>query len=838
VNFTLLVNSLAVGFGATVVAVVAGLGVALAWVTTGSKAGRDAWMGAALANAALPPFLVANAWLDLTAAWRAMTPPETMARLSLLWTAGVLATLLWPLAMLATLSAWSRISPQALEAEPRCRGGRLLWTVLIPAARSEWVAVALVILSLALANFTVPVLFQVRVFTEEFWIRFNTQLDVAGAFRAAWPLALVPLGLLWVLRRHPVSWPQPTGGGWTGSIRAASGGWGGVCRVGAGAWLALALALPLVRLVTTGRTWSELPGAWRAGFAAVENSLLGAVIPATAVVAVGVMAAVAGRRRPPASFLWLAFLIPGIVLAVGAIQVFNRDTVPGLYPGWGLVFGLLFVRYLAPGWTLLAESVRQSDPIPAEAAASLGAGRWRVFRDAVLPQVRPGLAAAWYAVYLLCLWDVETLVLIQPPGGETLALRIFNLLHYGHGSQVNALCVVMVGLALAPALLWRGGSWLLGLWGRGRGWVPAAVCVLACVGCGRNGEGPEPPVATLSSRWFSEARVIGSRGVAPGQFNKPRSLVCDRDDNLYVADLTGRIQKFSPDGEFLLQWQMPVTDLGKPKGMTLDRDGEVVVVEPHYMRVNHFTPQGVLTSQWGVKGTNAGQFILPRAVIQAANGDFYLSEYTVVDRVQRFAAAAKERGRIHAGPPSATPGSTSGPVPVPVADLLLRGWGTPGSAPGQFNRAEGLGLGPDGTVYVADSCNHRIQVFDPDGKFLREQGRAGSNPGEFSYPYDVRVDAAGNQYVCEFGNSRITILDARDRVLEVIGGPGRLPGQFANPWAIALDSRGNLYVADSQNHRVQKLVRRPGTTAARTPEVTAPPMATGQMGHGGRPSIP
>jgi DNA-binding beta-propeller fold protein YncE len=162
-------------------------------------------------------------------------------------------------------------------------------------------------------------------------------------------------------------------------------------------------------------------------------------------------------------------------------------------------------------------------------------------------------------------------------------------------------------------------------------------------------------------------------------------------------------------------------------------------------------------------------------------------------------------------------------VPVPVADLLLGGWGTPGSAPGQFNRAEGLGLGPDGTVHVADSCNHRIQVFDPDGKFLREQGRAGSNPGEFSYPYDIRVDAAGNQYVCEFGNSRITILDAQDRVLEVIGGPGRLPGQFANPWAIALDSRGNLYVADSQNHRVQKLVRRPGTNPGPVTVGTRPP---------------
>ena len=64
------------------------------------------------------------------------------------------------------------------------------------------------------------------------------------------------------------------------------------------------------------------------------------------------------------------------------------------------------------------------------------------------------VAAAWYVTYLLCFWDVETLVLIYPPGGETLALRIFILLHYGHNAQVNALGVVLLALALAPLLGW------------------------------------------------------------------------------------------------------------------------------------------------------------------------------------------------------------------------------------------------------------------------------------------------------------------------------------------------------------------------------------------------
>jgi DNA-binding beta-propeller fold protein YncE len=324
------------------------------------------------------------------------------------------------------------------------------------------------------------------------------------------------------------------------------------------------------------------------------------------------------------------------------------------------------------------------------------------------------------------------------------------------------------------------------------------VILLLLLGCGPRGDSRSTP---LESKLFSAVQVIGTRGVAPGQFNKPRSLVCDREDNLYVADITGRIQKFSSEGQFLLQWQMPQTDLGKPKGMTLDRDGNIVVVEPHYMRVNHFTPGGRLLAQWGVKGTNAGEFILPRAIVQNSRGEFLVSEYTVVDRVQRFAAEVADTNVFAAKAVSLDP-----------RPWLRQVLGAPGMAPGEFNRAEGLGMGPNDELFVADSCNHRIQVFDRDGKFLRAHGRAGSNPGEFSYPYDVRVDSAGNQFVCEFGNSRITVFDAQDRVVEVIGGAGAAPGKFANPWAIAFDSKGNLYVADSQNHRVQKLVRKPAAT--------------------------
>ncbi len=308
----------------------------------------------------------------------------------------------------------------------------------------------------------------------------------------------------------------------------------------------------------------------------------------------------------------------------------------------------------------------------------------------------------------------------------------------------------------------------------------AFAALVLCLGCEPR-RTADLSRTSLHSSLFSHVEIIGSRGTGAGQFNKPRSLTCDTNDNLYVVDMTGRVQKFSPDGKFLLSWQMPQTDLGKPKGMACDREGNIVVLEPHYQRVNHFTPEGKLVAQWGVKGTNAGELTLPRAIAVDKKNNVIASEYSLVDRVQKFSARG---GRVQAT------------------------WGTPGQGTGEFNRAEGVGTDSADQIYVADSCNHRIQVYSSEGRFLRAYGHAGTSAGQMSYPYDIALDGQGRQYVCEFGNSRIQVFDAKDQPVEIVGKAGHEPGQFANPWSVALDSKGNLYVADSMNHRVQKLVSR------------------------------
>ena len=152
--------------------------------------------------------------------------------------------------------------------------------------------------------------------------------------------------------------------------------------------------------------------------------------------------------------------------------------------------------------------------------------------------------------------------------------------------------------------------------------------LLASCGGGPSGDG-------IGSAIFSEVRVIGGLGNGPGQFVKPRSIAVDRDDNVYVCDMTGRVQKFDPDGNYLLQWQMPETERGRPKGMALDHVGNIVVVEPHYSRINHFTTGGNLVSQWGTHGRERGELSIPRAVAFTPDGSAFVSEFQIVERLQK-----------------------------------------------------------------------------------------------------------------------------------------------------------------------------------------------------------
>lgn len=100
-------------------------------------------------------------------------------------------------------------------------------------------------------------------------------------------------------------------------------------------------------------------------------------------------------------------------------------------------------------------------------------------------------------------------------------------------------------------------------------------------------------------------------------------------------------------------------------------------------------------------------------------------------------------------------------------------------------------------IYVADSENHRIQIYEDDGSFLFAWGSEGIGPGEFSFPVGLAASAAGEIYVADSQNHRIQVFDLQGTFLRSWGSQGTGPGLFHTPWAVALDSPGNVYVSDA-----------------------------------------
>jgi len=143
---------------------------------------------------------------------------------------------------------------------------------------------------------------------------------------------------------------------------------------------------------------------------------------------------------------------------------------------------------------------------------------------------------------------------------------------------------------------------------------------------------------------------------------------------------------------------------------------------------------------------------------------------------------------------------------------FLTTWGTFGSLdaktadPGKFNEPWGVAVGADGSVYVTDTWNHRVQKFDANGTFIKMWGifGQGETPDAFWGPRAIVIDKQGHIYVSDTGNKRIVVFDANGTSLNVIGTAGSDPGQFDEPVGLAVTDDGNVYVADTWNQRIQQ----------------------------------
>jgi uncharacterized protein (TIGR03663 family) len=138
--------------------------------------------------------------------------------------------------------------------------------------------------------------------------------------------------------------------------------------------------------------------------------------------------------------------------------------------------------------------------------------------------------------------------------------------------------------------------------------------------------------------------------------------------------------------------------------------------------------------------------------------------------------------------------------------------GLKGDGDGQFNTPKGVSVATDGSIYVADAGNNRIDKFDPTGRFVMSIGTAGSNDGQFQEPWAVAVAADGTIFAADTWNHRIEKFDASGKFLQAWGtfgdttaqAPGDKTALLYGPRAIAIDADGNLWVVDTGNKRVVK----------------------------------
>ena len=195
-------------------------------------------------------------------------------------------------------------------------------------------------------------------------------------------------------------------------------------------------------------------------------------------------------------------------------------------------------------------------------------------------------------------------------------------------------------------------------------------------------------------------------------------------------------------------------------------------------------------SVWGGQtGTEPGQFNHPRGVAVGPAGNVYVvdSDNSRVQVFDQNGAFLREWGSycdLESGQGCLTP-----------------------TGEGQFREPWGIAVSQDGRVYVADTWNHRIQMFDAEGTFLGTWGAFGETvaaSGLFYGPRDVAVDdGTGRVYVTDTGNERVVVFDADGNYVDQWGGEGLEPGLFAEPVGIGVDQAGAIYVADTWNRRVQ-----------------------------------
>jgi sugar lactone lactonase YvrE len=314
-------------------------------------------------------------------------------------------------------------------------------------------------------------------------------------------------------------------------------------------------------------------------------------------------------------------------------------------------------------------------------------------------------------------------------------------------------------------------------------------------------EQPQSPqvVTGLPGTVYRYEQTFGETGVAYLADNDhlygPHAAALDNEGNLWITEGTGaRAMKYAPDGTFLtsigtagMSYLADETHFVQPGGVVVDSQDNVWVVDTISARAVKFDASGNYMSQLGITwegGSDNAHFDLPIGIAVDSADNIYVSDLNN-HRIQVFESN---------GYYSTTIGLT----------------GNPGPGDDQFSSPYLITIDDNDYLYVADNQNHRVQIFDETHTLVSTLGITGEcgGWGDNDRLCEPRGIAVGNGYiyVTESGNHRVQIFDSTTysytATLGIGGGSGDY--QFNWPTGITVDSAGNIYVVDLLNHRVQK----------------------------------
>jgi DNA-binding beta-propeller fold protein YncE len=300
----------------------------------------------------------------------------------------------------------------------------------------------------------------------------------------------------------------------------------------------------------------------------------------------------------------------------------------------------------------------------------------------------------------------------------------------------------------------------------------------------------------------------------------------------YVGELTGEDNFQALDqggaGEAIKGFLKALVGLGsdpenrkmlyRPQSGAVSADGRIYVTDAGRQSVFMFDEAAGKLAVWEVAGKAEDDeilFVSPVGIAFAQNGDVLVAD-SEQKQIFRLDNQGVPRSRFGFGDLERPTGLAVDPVTgrIFVADTaehnikvfddsgqLASVIGKVGEAPGDLNAPTHLAF-VSGKLYVTDTFNARIQVFDADGKLLQEVGQRGLYLGNLVRPKGVAADGEGNIYIIESFHDYLLVYEAGGRFLLPIGGTGSEVGQFYLPAGVWTDKRDRVYVADMFNGRV------------------------------------